>query len=475
MSFKLNVLQVFRNKYPLQLSLLTGIGVGSYCFYNMYREKINTCLNLNQYIQPIKTIQTINTIHKNKLIFISDQKFYSDLVQYIYINYENEINEFTYQEENIYSFNEWRFRRKENPASMKVLFPIECNFTIKYKDSTINIDISMMKDDKLNPIKLLAAEGCVSKENLVQKIDLESENKQLLIDFVDEAREYMKNEYEKHRKASKETMCVYYYKKDYWILLSKAPKRPIDTIYLKKGERDKLVNDVEYFFSKDTRDIYLSYGIPYKSINMIYGPPGSGKTSTIKGIASVLDCDVYILPISKDMVDSDLVSAFTYINDKEEAKQRIIVIEDIDTLFDDRKAGDKDSGITLQAFLNCMDGFTCIEGTMLFITANKPEVLDYALLRSCRIDNKIELGYADEYQTKEMFTKFLPNQSDKFKEFYNQIRHKEYTIAMLQEFLFYNRECENIVDLMDKFTEIMEKNNPKNYEILKDVNKNFYS
>jgi hypothetical protein len=62
-----------------------------------------------------------------------------------------------------------------------------------------------------------------------------------------------------------------------------------------------------------------------------------------------------------------------------------------------------------------------------------------------------------------------------FKEFYNQIRHKEYTIAMLQEFLFYNRECENIVDLMDKFTEIMEKNNPKNYEILKDVNKNFYS
>ena len=38
--------------------------------------------------------------------------------------------------------------------------------------------------------------------------------------------DYIKNEYDKYRKASKETMCVYYYKKDYWVLLSKSPKRP---------------------------------------------------------------------------------------------------------------------------------------------------------------------------------------------------------------------------------------------------------
>ena len=74
-----------------------------------------------------------------------------------------------------------------------------------------------------------------------------------------------------------------------------------------------------------------------------------------------------------------------------------------------------------------------------------------------------------------MFTKFLPDQKDKFKEFYDLIRHREYTTAMLQEFLFYNRECENILEIMGKFLDIIEKNDPKNYEVLKDENKNFYS
>ena len=174
------------------------------------------------------------------------------------------------------------------------------------------------------------------------------------------------------------------------------------------------------------------------------------------------------------MLDGDFVGAFSYINDEEE-KEKIIVIEDVDSLFDERKEGDNHNGITLQGFLNCLDGFTCVEGTMLFLTANKPEVLDYAIIRSCRIDHKIELGYADKYQTREMFEKFLPEQKDKFNEFYEIIKHREYTTASLQEFLFYNRKCKNIIQIVDKFTEIIEKNDPKNFEVIKDENKNFYS
>ena len=112
---------------------------------------------------------------------------------------------------------------------------------------------------------------------------------------------------------------------------------------------------------------------------------------------------------------------------------------------------------------------------MLFLTANKPEVLDFAMIRSCRIDDKIQLDYADKYQTKKMFETFLPEQKEKFKDFYREVSHKKFTTAMLQEFLFYNRECENIMELLDEFIEIVEKNDPKNFEVVKEENKNFYS
>ena len=113
-----------------------------------------------------------------------------------------------------------------------------------------------------------------------------------------------------------------------------------------------------------------------------------------------------------------------------------------------------------------MDGFTCMEGALIFITANKPESLDDAMIRSCRVDYKLELGYADKYQTEQMFQRFLPNQSDNFDTFYKNIRHKKYTTAMLQELLFFNRKSLNIMDHLEEFNKIIEKN--ESSKLLKD-------
>ena len=150
---------------------------------------------------------------------------------------------------------------------------------------------------------------------------------------------------------------------------------------------------------------------------------------------------------------------------RKEDKKRIIVIEDIDSIFTDRKKGDDThNSLSLQALLNCFDGFSCVEGTLLFITANKPEVLDYALLRSCRVDYRFELGYADKYQTQSIFETVLPQQKDNFNKFYEKIKSKEFTTAMLQEFLFFNRKCDNILNKIDIFFDIIEKNKPENFE-----------
>ena len=430
------------------------------------------------YTQRLSKKAREDPMPKHTLTLQSDFVHFDDVLRYIYKHNSDKINETTYEVSKVYSFSDWRNRRKELPGYMKVTRPYEGHLFFKHEyqetEYQIEADISFMKDVKGNHLKLMEESGCgSSEESLLQKITLSSVNAEVLQHYVDEAVRYVKQEIKKLKKNTRDSMNVYYYKKDYWVLLAKSPKRPEDTIYLREGQKEDIIGKVEEFFSEDTRNVYLSFGIPYKSVLMIHGPPGSGKTSTIKAIASSLDCDLYILPITKDMLDTHLVDAFSYINDQED-KERIIVIEDVDTMFDDRKDGDTENGITLQGLLNCMDGFTCVEGTMLFITANKPEVLDYAMVRSCRIDHKYELGYADEYQTKQMFTKFFPTQLDDFDAFYEDIKHKKYTTAMLQEFFFYNRKSDKITDQKEQFTKIISKNDPKNFELLKETDKNFY-
>jgi hypothetical protein len=450
--------------YKMPLAILSGmVGISSLYFYKKYVEHSQ---------------RGIQCIPQHTLSLYNYQDRFEDVSNYIYDRYPDKIRDFHYTEEMVYSFTEWRNRRKEKPRKMRTFCPNRCsirvNHTYEGTEYPIQIRARPVTDDLGNGVKVME-EGCChsSEETFVKELTLRAESKDILVDFVDKGVKHMKDKKKECRDSGKDTMCIYYYKDDFWTLLSKTPKRSSDTIYLKEGVKDAMMEKVSDFFSEDTRDVYVKYGIPYKSVCMIHGPPGTGKTSLIKSISSELDCDLYVLPITKTMLDTNFIDAFAYINDTSD-KDRIIVIEDIDTLFEERKEGDKENGITMQGFLNCMDGFTCMEGTMLFLTANKPEVLDNAMIRSCRVDHKLELGYADKYQTQQMFEVFLPDQKEKFPEFYKFIKHKEYTTAMLQEFLFYNRDSEDILAIKEQFKDIIDKNSSKHFEVVKEGNQNCY-
>ena len=396
------------------------------------------------------------------LHFISTSTFYKDVLENIYKYNSDIICDFFYLEE--MKFRTFIYNHIENKNVGKVIVPgeLELDFTYNGKNIHIKHEYIYDKDNKIDKIMLMDCNGGTKGQVLFTKLTLSSIDKKSLIDFVDESRKIVEKRRKTNRDKNNDTLRVYYWK-EYWTLFSKIPKRPIDTLYLKEGEKENIVNSIAEFFSIDERNEYLSFGIPYKKVFFLYGVPGSGKTSSINTLASYFDCDIQIIPLSTDMDDSNLVEAFSSISneeDKTEKTRKIILIEDIDCIFEDRKEGDHmKNSITLQGLLNCMDGFTCTEGALIFITANKPETLDNAVIRSCRVDYKLELGYADEYQTKNMFDRFLPEQSDKFNKFYNSISHLEYTTAMLQELLFFNRKCMNILDHIDEFKDIVKKNN----------------
>ena len=71
---------------------------------------------------------------------------------------------------------------------------------------------------------------------------------------------------------------------------------------------------------------------------MLHGKPGVGKTSLIHAIASKCDACICNLNINSELTENDMIRAVTAASNTD--KTSILVIEDIDCIFTDRKDGD---------------------------------------------------------------------------------------------------------------------------------------
>jgi hypothetical protein len=149
---------------------------------------------------------------------------------------------------------------------------------------------------------------------------------------------------------------------------------------------------------------YSEKGIPYHFTCMLTGDPGSGKTSCIKATANTTNRHLFIVNCSVIKTSKQFINLFT----KEEVainrngntsivkipiENRIYALEEIDILGDilkDRRSNEEcyhiPGSLSLDDFLNVLDGNIESPGRIIFITSNYPEKLDKALLRGGRID-----------------------------------------------------------------------------------------
>lgn len=151
------------------------------------------------------------------------------------------------------------------------------------------------------------------------------------------------------------------------------------------------------------KDKFKNLGIrPPKGV-LMHGPPGVGKTMMARACAAQTSATFLKLagPQLVQMYIGDgakiVRDAFALAKEKSPA---VIFIDELDAIgtkrFDSDTSGDREVQRTMLELLNQLDGFSSAEDIKVIAATNRPDILDPALLRSGRLDRKIEFPLPNE-------------------------------------------------------------------------------
>lgn len=194
-----------------------------------------------------------------------------------------------------------------------------------------------------------------------------------------------------------------------WRKESISMKRPLESLAMDNAIKNKLISEIKYFDSQE--EWFVEKGLPYKLTFILHGIPGTGKTSTIKTLASYFGKNLCVLNINS-VSDESFQAALT-----KTPPGSILVIEDFDSnsattsrgpsrveieskpnedIVEDNEPTVKQiqetfSFLSLSGILNGLDGIRNLHNIIIFLTTNYLNSVDPAIYRKGRVDHIIEL------------------------------------------------------------------------------------
>ena len=174
--------------------------------------------------------------------------------------------------------------------------------------------------------------------------------------------------------------------------------------YSDMGGVDKQIQELEeaIVFPIEKKHLFEAIGIkPPKGV-LMFGPPGTGKTMLARAVAARAKA-TFLKLAGSQLVQAYIGDGAKMVRDAfalaREKAPTIIFIDEIDAVGLKRGGdahGGKEVQRTMLELLNQLDGFSSTDDVKVIAATNRADVLDPALLRSGRLDRKIEFPMPNE-------------------------------------------------------------------------------
>jgi len=198
----------------------------------------------------------------------------------------------------------------------------------------------------------------------------------------------------------------------YWHLNKVTSYRTVSNIFINSDVYQQIFGGVKTYIGR--QEWHNKTGIPWNYGLLLHGPPGTGKTSIIKALASLYNISIYIINLgdlehlsNADKIFADLMKLLP------KGQPHIFAIEDVDR--SDFFSADqyKTCKLRTPAFLNALDGIHETHGRITIFTCNDMnKIINHpiqkALLRPGRIDEIIEISAMTPQTAANMVTFFYP-------------------------------------------------------------------
>lgn len=205
--------------------------------------------------------------------------------------------------------------------------------------------------------------------------------------------------------------------KDSYLILDKLPaeydsrvkamevdERPTET-YTDIGGLDKQIEELveAIVLPMQQEQKFKNLGIKPPKGALMFGAPGTGKTLLARACAAQTNA-CYLKLAGPSLVQMFIGDGAKLVRDAfalaREKAPAIIFIDELDAIgtkrFDSDKSGDREVQRTMLELLNQLDGFSSDDRIKVIAATNRIDILDPALLRSGRLDRKIEFPLPNE-------------------------------------------------------------------------------